>query len=450
MMSAGNEALLKTLLSGAVLLGGCADLDMETGRTPIRMFLSPDSGLLRAGEPTKLEFVVKDQNGEVLTVPGWAPPLWEVSDDSVAEMSRDGTLTGKKGGWVAVTARLARLTAKARFRMNPDRLRLTAPVIYLNQAAQNRDGTVRLIAGRPALLRVFVTGDQINWLEPPAVQVTLLRENDMVFERLLLPETEHIPTSVNESDLKWSHDVEVAGSIIQPGVRMVVELDPEGVVPLAPGSRTRYPEEGSTPLPVVKPQLFRQVFVPTLRIQAPDYSVFDWLDGVDPDGWQMRYTRNLLPVSKLEVEVRDTFWTDADLDSFPDWSQWLSDMRVLHIQEGRRGYYYGVAGSGIPGGSGLAELAVPWSVGVADDHIYAHELGHNMNLRHAPCGGAWGPNPNYPYRRGSIGIWGYASEAKMLVAPGEYADVMGYCPIRFWIRGWGKKCVNVGRRGPVR
>lgn len=239
----------------AVLLCGCADLALEANRKPVLMTLSPDSGMLAVGEPAKLEVVVKDRNGGVMPVPGWAPPVWRLSDDSVAEMRRDGTLTGKRGGRVVVTARLANLTAEARFRMNPDRIVLTAPVIYLNQAAQNRGGTVRLVAGRAALLRVFVVGDQVNWLEPPAVKVTLLQENDAVFERLLQPQTEHILTSVDESDLKWSHNVEVPGSLIRPGVRMVVELDPEGVVPLAPGSRIRYPEEGSAELPVVKPQL---------------------------------------------------------------------------------------------------------------------------------------------------------------------------------------------------
>ena len=436
-MPSGGETPTKTflagLLAGAVLLCGCADLALEANRKPVLIELSPDSGLLTVGQPAKLELVVRDQHGEVMTVPSWTPPVWELSDVSVAETSGAGTLTGKKGGRVVVTVRLANLKAEARFRINPDRIVLTSPVIYLNQAAQNRMGSVRLVAGRPALLRVFVVGDQVNWLEPPAVKVTLLQENDVVFQRLLQPQTEHILTGVDESDFQWSHNVEVPGSLIQPGVRMVVELDPEGVVPLAPGSRIRYPEEGSTELPVVKPQLFRQIFVPTLGVRAPDHSVFDWLDGIDSDSWQVRYTRNLLPVSEMEVEVRDTFWTNADLRTAAGWSQWFGEIGVLHIQEGRRGYYYGVVGAGPAEWGGLAGRAVPWSVGLPDDRIYTHELGHNMNLGHAPCGGAWSPDPNYPYRRGSIGIWGYDTETGALVAPGEYSDIMGYCRVRFWI-----------------
>ena len=57
-------------------------------------------------------------------------------------------------------------------------------------------------------------------------------------------------------------------------------------------------------------------------------------------------------------------------------------IRVLNLQEGRRSYYYGVSSATT---GGLAAFAVPWSVGAALDHVYTHEIGHNMNLRHAPC-----------------------------------------------------------------
>ena len=360
-MTSGGETPVKTLpaglLAGAVLLCGCADLALEANRKPVLIEISPDSGLLTVGETVKLELVVKDQNGEAMTVPGWAPPVWELADDSVADMSRDGTLTGRRAaGW---SRRYGWPTDGGG--ALPDESRPDCPgrAGDLSEPGSAEPGRYRASdRGRTALLRVFVVGDQVNWLEPPAVKVTLLQENDVIFERLLQPRTEHIPISVDESDLKWSHNVEVPGSLIQPGVRMVVQLDPEGVVPLAPGSPVRYPAEGSAELPVVKPQLFRQIFVPTLWIRAPDHSVFDWLAGMDADGWQMRFTRNLLPVSEMEVEVRDTFWTNADLSTREGWIQWLDEIGVLHVQEGRRGYYYGVLGSGPAEWGGFAGVGV--------------------------------------------------------------------------------------------
>ena len=417
------------LLVGAAVLLGCADLAMEARSRPTEMVLSPRTGLLTVGNPTKVQLVVKDQHGEVMAVPSWVSPTWSVSDASVAEVGQDGTLTGTSPGRVAVTARLADLTASAGFRMNPNQILLTAPVIYLNQGAQNRSGGVSLIADRPALLRVFVVGDRLNWLEAPLVQVTLQQGDEVVFERLVAPETSHIPTDIDESNLWSSYDVEVPGSFVRPGVRMVVELDPEGVVPLAPGSRTRYPEEGSMELVVVEPQLLRQVFVPTMSPQS-DERVYEWTDGVDPESPQVRHARGVMPVGTMEIEVRETYRTNADLTTAGGWYQWIREMSVLFQQEGRRGYYYGVASIGRPAFGGLGYVGYPVSVGLPNGYIYAHELGHNMNLWHAPCGGAGGTDPDFPHGDGSIGIWGYDIYdifQGQLLDPARYKDVMSYC-----------------------
>ena len=423
-----NATPLKTLLASAVLLWGCADLAMETDFMPAEMTLSPDTGLFTVGEPTKLEFVVKDENGETLSVPSWAPPVWEVSNSSVAEMGRDGTLMGKRGGRVEITGRLSGLEADARFRMNPDKVRLSAPSIYLVQAAQNREGTVPLIAGRPALLRVFAVADQVNWLEPPSVRVTFLRDGTgVVLEQHIAPRTEVIPAQIIESNLDASFNVKIPGSLVQPGIRLVVELDTEGVVPLAEGSRVRYPAEGSTELDVVEPQLFRQIFVPTIATQAPDTSVYDWTDGLNPESSQLRLARTILPVGTMEVEIRETYRTDADLTTGGGWNRWINEIRTLFEQEGRRGYYYGVARISQPAYGGLGFVGFPVSVGLTSAGVYAHELGHNMNLSHAPCGGAGGPDPNFPYRDGSIGIWGYDAARDRMFNPGQYKDAMGYC-----------------------
>jgi len=67
------------------------------------------------------------------------------------------------------------------------------------------------------------------------------------------------------------------------------------------------------------------------------------------------------------------------------------------------------------------------SVGLPSAGIYAHELGHNQNLSHAPCGGAGGPDPDFPEDDGSIGIWGYDVFGARLMDPDRYKDLMGYC-----------------------
>ena len=57
----------------------------------------------------------------------------------------------------------------------------------------------------------------------------------------------------------------------------------------------------------------------------------------------------------------------------------------------------------------------------------AHEVGHAHGRSHAPCGGASGADPAYPYAGGGIGTWGYSTATKKLMDPAQYKDIMGYC-----------------------
>ena len=429
---ARSEALMKTLLAGSLLLWGCADLGLEADRVPTELEISPLRAALRKGESAKLAVVVKDQDGEVVMNPGWAPPVWKTSPEAVVEVGRDGTLNGLNDGRVVAMARLAGLSADACVHVHPSAVRLTEPVIYLTQAAQNRENTTRLIAGRPALLRIFLTGDRTNSLDP-AVQLTLLQDDSVVFQELARSAADWIPTSVDESDLNGSINVEVPGSVIQPGVSMVVELDSECLLPLASDRPLRYPPDGSLELDVVELPLYRLILVPTIALLSPDSSVFAWTDGANPDSEQMRLARTILPVGAMEVEVHETYTTSADLRTPSGWNQWIGEIELLHELEGSRGYYYGVVGSSPGAVRGIAGLGYPVSVGVDEEHIYTHEMGHAMNLDHAPCGGAIMWDPDYPYEEGSIGVWGYDIAVGRLFDPVSSKDIMGYCFDDVWI-----------------
>ena len=300
---------------------------------------------------------------------------------------------------------LGGLAAATRFRVNPNQVDLTAPVIYLNQAAQNRRGDVPLIPGRSALLRVFVVGDQTSYYQP-SVRVTLFRDDSEVFRELIPAQTDSTSKRVLEAGLKDSYNVVIPGHLMHPGTGMVVELDPEGVVPLGPGAQTRYPAAGSMPIELVEPPLLRQIMVPTIAAANSSNAALNWTDGLHSGSAQMRMAATTLSVGALEVEVRELYRTGNDLRTFEGWSEYINEVRALYLAEGRRGYYYGVVG--VSGGSaigGLGFIGFPVSVGLPYAYIYAHELGHNMNLLHAPCGGAGGFDRFYPHSNGSIGIW---------------------------------------------
>ncbi len=412
----------------AAALGGCADLALEPDSVPDSMVLLPADTLITEGDPLRLRVTVMDADGNVIPgPPSWAPPEWEVADADAVQIAPDGAVIGSAGTSTRVVARSAGLEAWTTLRINPLSVALSAPAVYLNQAAQNVDGTVPILAGRRAFLRVFANGHEVSFYEP-RVRATFYRDGEAVHSVLINPPSELLPDEVVESRLDRSYNAVIPGEVLQPGVGLVVEIDPDGVVPQSSASQSRIPAQGVMPLDIIDMPGLHQVIVPVLVTWAPDERVFNWTRGLTAESPQLQLARTLLPIGDMTVEVHETYYTSADLTEGAGWQAFLREIRALYYMEGEKGYYYGALQ--LPAGSawgGLGYLNRPVSVGRAREDTYAHELGHNMSLRHAPCGSAGGPDPNYPYDDGSSGIWGYHIERGRLIDPEQHRDLMGYC-----------------------
>ena len=411
-------------LAATVLVLGCGDLALETDRVPDSMEISTPSLLIQEGEAATLEVIVRDQDGEVMDLPSWATVNWEVEDPAVAEVALDGSVSTLKGGETRVFAKLAGLGAATRLRINPAQVALSAPLIYVTQGAQNRDGSVALVAGRQAMVRVFMVGDETSYYGP-GVRIRALFEGEEIFQQTYPPLRDRTPSEVDESELDGSANALIPASVMRPGVRMVVELDPEGVVPLKQNSQTRYPASGSMELNVVEPQPFRHIIVPTINAATGNESIVNWAESLSIDHPYLNLLRSLLPVGQMELEIHEPYRTN--LNGFSAWLQWLNDMVSLMEREGRRGYYYGASAQPTGGLLGIAFLGVAASVGVSEISTHTHEVGHSMSLPHAPCGGAGGADPNFPYSGAGIGVWGYDLFRNRLKSPRDFVDVMSYC-----------------------
>lgn len=424
----GSSIQRGVCLAVAVAAAACADLALTPDRVPAALEIAPRDTLVTAGDPARLTLHVFDQEGyPMVGAPSWAPPVWTVSDPRALVIAPNGDLDAMRGGALGVNASVAGLETKTGLRINPRSVRLAAPVIYLNQAIQNPEASVPLIAGREALLRVFVAGDQVSFYRPH-VRATFYLDGEVVRSEKIGPESEVLSDSVEEGRLDRSYEALVPRELVRPGLELVVDLDTEGAVPQSTGSETRIPAVGRTRLNVVEMPVLDQTFVPTLLTRTPDERVFDWTRDLNPESPQLQMTRTLLPVGDMQVTVHDTYETDADLTTPGGWDQYLREIRALRSMEGGRGYYYGVVQ--LPEGSvwgGVGYIGYPVSVGRPRADTYAHELGHNTSLRHAPCGDALGTDPRFPYEGGSSGMWGYDFERGMLVDPAQYRDFMGYC-----------------------
>ncbi len=408
---------------------GCGDLALVPVRIPSSLTLSPADTLLTQGDQVQFRVTVLDQHGEPMDgLPPWARPAWSSSDLDAVYVSGDGDADALKVGEAKITVALAGLTTQTRIRINPDSVILSVPAFYITQGAQNRGGGVPLIAGRQALLRVFVVGDRVSFFQP-RVHAVFFSGDKLVHNVLMSPGFDRLPVDLDEARLDQSYNAMIPAYLLQPDVRMYLELDRDAVIPLADGSRRRIPATGELALDVqVLPPLDLTV-VPVLVASAPDERVFDWTGELKPEGEHLRLARSVFPISDLGVEVHEPYVTSADLTTGAGWGQLLGELTFLHMSEGSRGYYYGAVE--LPEGSpwkGLGYIGgFRVSVGAPDGETLAHELGHNLSLRHAPCGGAVGPDADYPYSGGDIGVWGYDFHGGRLVHPALYKDVMGYC-----------------------
>ena len=237
-----------------------------------------------------------------------------------------------------------------------------------------------------------------------------------------------IPDMVTEKWRLQSFNAEIPGDVIQPGVELIVHMDPDGVVPLRPGSEPRVPAEGTLALNVVELPVHYQTLVPVIAETDPREQIRIWAQDMTVESEWLRFARSVLPIGEMHLTMHDPFYTSVDLGTFQGWLQLIGDIQALRTMENGRGYYYGAFHrANLTGIVGLGRIGFPVSIGLSQDDTFAHEVGHNMSLRHAPCGGAGGPDPRFPYRDGSTGVWGYNPAGGGIIDPDQFKDLMGYC-----------------------
>jgi hypothetical protein len=309
---------------------------------------------------------------------------------------------------------------------------------YIVQVTQNRQGTVPLVANRDAYVRVFVVADRAN-TAAPAVRVRLY-QGETLRETLTIPaDGASVPLAVDQGNLAASWDVKVPGSMIQPGLRMVADVDPSGAVAESNETDNTFPANGT-------PVALNVAAIAPLKVRfVPIHQRANGLVGRVTEANKhdfMTMTRKLHPIPGYDADVRAPYTVEG-LSLDPAGNSWLglvSELNTVRVAEGSDRYYYGVVQTEYPGGGvvGIAadipsRTALGWDRPLDAAETVAHELGHNLGRFHAPCGGAGGADPGYPYQLGLIGVYGMDVETGELKAPIEHTDIMGYCDAKFWI-----------------
>ena len=287
--------------------------------------------------------------------------------------------------------------------------------VTLNQATRAYDSdtggasSISLIQGRDLLVRAFVTGRG----PVPDANVILsgTGQAEQSFPMQQPAGIDAVPAA--ESILSASHYVVIPGSSLQVGSRLVVEVDPAN-------TGVQFPSGDSLRLDVRDPGSLQVTFVPvTFNGETPSIVAETYF----------RQTRQQLPIGNYDLEVRTPYLFNGtyDLDRL------LDEMTDLRNVDGSPRLYHGIIEPQGRGSQTAGVAYVGFPVGVSIDlagsqNVISHEIGHNLDLRHAPACDAPNADTGYPDPAGVVRQWGFDVHSRTLVRPdGSLTDLMGYC-----------------------
>ncbi|MFL5521796.1 MAG: hypothetical protein ACJ8B6_12720 [Gemmatimonadales bacterium] len=307
--------------------------------------------------------------------------------------------------------------------------------MYVVQSVQSYGDTVPLVAGRDAVVRVFVRASASN-NAAPAVRLRIYQGASATPAQTWTVAAARgaVPTTIREDSLAWSWNQLVPGTFLQPGARLIADVDPANAVPEVDEANNTFPTSGtarSLDVRTVSPFTIR--FVP---IRTAGNNATGNVSSANRAQFLATFGK-LYPVATIASEVRAAVYTTTTTDTLQSnngngaWGALLSEISALRVADGFMGHYYGVARAGY--GSGIAGLgyvpgrtAIGWDRLPSGDGVAAHELGHNLSLAHAPCGGAGDSDPGFPHAGGVSGIYGLDVATMALKQP-SLTDLMGYC-----------------------
>ena len=414
----------------------------------------PQSLVLSAGSPAT--FTVTASGTAPLSyqwrkggtgISGATGPSYSIASIFASDAGIYDVLVSNPAGTAASAAASLQVTASAL-------LDLTIPVVYITQSTQTQAFDVPLVKDRSGFLRAFVVADQANSAKPQ-VRVRFFDGTGLLAQTFAInaPGTS-VPIAVDESRLLNSWNVAIPATYLQPGYKILVDVDPIGAIPESHKTNNTWPADGSQyPLDVRTLPPFRVTF---WSVQTGDSRA-----GTVSSALAASFTstlEKLWPINNVVDRLYGGTFTVADvLSDATTWNSILGKLNAKRVADGVSDRsYFGVVNPAYAGGiAGYSLVGTPTAIGWDKSAgfedlfqypgIFAHETGHNFGLSHAPCGSPANPDPVYPYGGASIGVWGTDLAGLTLKDPAVVHDIMSYCP-PVWASDYNYKKVLTRRQ----
>ena len=452
---------------------------------PVAAVELPDAPIALVRSPVQVESVqlspiLRDSTGAVLPT---RPVQWLSRAPSIVAVDNGGNLTPLAPGTSFVVASLDGRSDSAAVVVTvqtqlPGAADMGIVDVRWTQGAQNIDGTIPMLRGGRAAVAHIILQSPLSLAVQEEFVLRLFTSGGVLTWADTITATINAGTSSAEFP---TAQVLVPSNRLLPGARWEVVRDPRGVIQDANAANDRVPQEGSAPLNLITPPLLRLRFVPivltshgnvTGNVSAANLSEY------------LRVVRQFGPVGEIEAVVAPPFSSNASFGTAPSggaggfWVTLIQQLDAARLASPTDADAHWIAIVAPPPGfnfvtfGGMAYLPndgtsfgpatrtmslvnVNWFTRESQSReLVMHELGHNLGRQHAPCGGAGGPDPDYPNASGSIGngghdTWSFEVGATLSATPVDpnRGDIMGYCSPT-WISSYNYGAV-VSFRGSV-
>ena len=291
---------------------------------------------------------------------------------------------------------------------------------FLTQPVQSHEFPVPLVASERALLRVFPINSDAANLSIPDVRARFYLD-DQEIHSVDISSRVLATSTANPGNLESSANVEIPGSVMRSGLELVIETDSVADA----NSNAQTMSETRLPIEVHELPDFELTLIPFVEEHSTDHSIVDLVNAMAANPYEhelFEATRTLLPIANLNVTAHEPV-----VSSSVDAVALLVETSVIRAMEGGTGYYMGMKSEIAGPVLGVAYIRGRDSFSRPLSDTIAHELGHNLSLRHAPCGGPAGVDGSFPYEDGSVGTWGYDFRGSGSVVQPSRPDLMSYC-----------------------